>query len=160
MGRNRIGMAATTAIAVLLLGSTAMSAFAQDGGEVEPAPAPAEEREHTIHFEERREEQEAAFSAALADELDLPVEQVRAAVDKVREDMRAKREAERKAAFEARLDAAVADGRLTREQADAILAAADAGVLPMGPGEHREVRRHPGPRGGGARGQAGARASA
>lgn len=159
MGRNRIGMAATAAIAVLLLGSTAMSAFAQDTDEVEPAPAAAGEGDHTTRFEQRREEHEAAFSAALAEELDLPVEQVRAAVAKVHDEMRAEREAERKAAFKARLDAAVADGTLTREQADAILAAAEAGVLPMGPGEHRQMRRQHGPRAG-AHGQASAGTSA
>lgn len=144
MGRTRIGMAATAVVAALLLGTSAMSAFAQDSSET-PAADGRETRQ------ERHEEREAAFAAALAEELDLPVAQVQAAIDKVREEMRAAHEAERKAAFKARLDAAVAAGTLTQEQADAIQAAHDAGVFPLeggpGGGPGRGPGRHGGPRG-------------
>jgi hypothetical protein len=54
-------------------------------------------------------------------------------MDKVDADMANAAKAERIAALKARLDAAVAEGKLTREQADAILKAAESGVLP-GPG--------------------------
>ncbi len=50
----------------------------------------------------------------------------------MRAELQAEREAEHLAALETRLDQAVAAGELTQEQADAMLAAAEAGVFPGG----------------------------
>lgn len=94
--------------------------------------------------EEARAARQAEFAQALADELGLPVEDVSAALTTVRDQVKAERDAERDAARQARLDEAVANGELTQEQADAIAAAADAGLF-----EGRGGRGHHGPRGGG-----------
>jgi hypothetical protein len=94
--------------------------------------------------DERRQDRQAAFAAALAEELDLDVDRVAEAIATVREAMRAERQAARQVRFEQRLADAVAAGDLTREQADAIREAHEAGVfLP---------RRHAGS-GGGAHGR-------
>lgn len=88
--------------------------------------------------EDRRTAVRERFAEELASELGLPPEQVEAALEAVHERLHAERRAERLAALEERLDEAVAEGALTREQADAILAAAEAGVLPGGRGRwHR-----------------------
>lgn len=114
-------------------------------------------------WEQRREEHRDAFAEALAAELGVEKEKVAAALEKVREQMRAEagtrhegrgrpdgvrpdgarpdgarpdaeeRAAERQARLAERLDQAVADGKLTREQADAIRKAIESGVL-RGPG--------------------------
>jgi hypothetical protein len=88
--------------------------------------------------EQEHADRRAEFAAALAKELGVPTEKVTAALDKVREQFEANRpappsEADRQARLKERLDQAVKDGKLTQEQADAILKAAEAGVLP-GPG--------------------------
>jgi hypothetical protein len=79
--------------------------------------------------EERRQDREAAFAAALAEELDLDVDRVAEAIASVREAMRAERQAGRQAAFEQRLADAVEAGDLTEEQVDAIREAHEAGVF-------------------------------
>lgn len=79
--------------------------------------------------EEQAPETEPDFAARLATELDLPAERVRAAVDKVETELRAERDEHRRAKLTERLDAAVESGRLTREEADEILEAAEAGRL-------------------------------
>jgi hypothetical protein len=98
-----------------------------------------------------------AFVAALAEELDLDPEQVEAAVDAAHERLRDEFRAERLATLEERLDAAVADGRLTREQANEILEAHADGVMPLrGGAGHGWARGHhrgsAGPFGGGGGG--------
>jgi len=135
-------------------------AIAQDGNQTPSDASPfGEQREQR---EQRRAEHEAEFAAALADELDLPTEQVAEAIETVRERMREEHKAERLAHLKQRLDAAVADGTLTQEQADAIYAAAEAGTFPLhprgqrGPGQRGPGHRGPGPRGPGGAGQAGA----
>jgi hypothetical protein len=74
------------------------------------------------------------FVAALAEELDLPVDTVTDAIEAASERLANQWEEERLAHLRERLGDAVADGDLTQEQADAIIAAAEAGVLPFGPG--------------------------
>ncbi len=86
--------------------------------------------------DERMAEHQAAFAEALAAELNLPVDQVTEAVANVGEQLRAEHDAQRQAALQERLDEAVASGDLTQEQADAMAAAAEAGVL-GGRGGHR-----------------------
>jgi len=86
--------------------------------------------DHEAKQAERRDK----LAEALAKELGLDKEKVRAALDKVEEQAQSEAKAQRIAQLKTRLDAAVADGKLTREQADAILKAAESGVLPGGPG--------------------------
>ena len=69
------------------------------------------------------------FAAALAEELGLDVDRVTEALETVQTELAAARSAEHLARMEARLDAAVEDGTLSREQADAILEAREAGVI-------------------------------
>ncbi len=69
------------------------------------------------------------FAAALAKELGISEAKVTAALEK----LKAAAVASREAAFSDRLDQAVTDGKLTRAEADAVLKAAKAGVIDMGP---------------------------
>ena len=92
--------------------------------------------------QEERAARDGEFAAALAEELGLDEETVAAAIETVRTEMAEARQAEQRTALEERLAAAVEEGTLTQEQADALLAAIDAGVLPGGfggggPGMHR-----------------------
>lgn len=146
MAHIRTRLAAMGVAGVLAAGATlsALSpALAQNASETPPAPeteqtqqTPGEKRQ------ERRAAREAAFATALAAELDLPAERVQAAVQKVHEQMRAEARQRHLAALKERLDAAVEDGTLTREQADAIYAAAESGALPHhGSGRHGGHRR-------------------
>ncbi|HEX2771897.1 MAG TPA: hypothetical protein VHN18_05635 [Micromonosporaceae bacterium] len=91
--------------------------------------------------EQEHADRRAEFAEALAKELGVPTEKVTAALDKLREQRKADRPAapdaaERQAQLKERLDQAVKDGKLTQEQADAILKAAEAGVLPGPGGRH------------------------
>jgi hypothetical protein len=69
-----------------------------------------------------------------AAELGIDESKVAAAPDKVRAKQAAEATAQRTAQLKTRLDAAVTEGKLTREQADAILKAAESGLLPGGIG--------------------------
>ncbi|HWH33228.1 MAG TPA: hypothetical protein VNU01_11220 [Egibacteraceae bacterium] len=149
MAITRTRLAAIGVAGVLSAGAAvgALSpAIAQDAEEAPSTDTRAQERA------ERHEQRREAFASALAEELDLPVERVGTALDNVREQMRAEAEEQRLAHLRERLDAAVADGRLTQEQADAIYAAAESGAMPFGGrpgGHHRGVRGGPPPAGGG-----------
>jgi hypothetical protein len=87
-----------------------------------------------------RADRHAEFAEALAKELGVPTEKVTAALEKLREQRKADRpepnDADRQAQLKERLDQAVKDGKLTQEQADAIMKAVEAGVFP-GPGGGR-----------------------
>lgn len=120
-----IGVAGALALA-------SVPALAQDATETPDVPS---------EVEAFRDARHAEFAAALADELGLPVEEVEAALESVRADLQAARQEERLAALQERLDEAVAAGDLTQEEADAIIAAAEAGVLPFG---RRGMRGHGG----------------
>ncbi|WNM37438.1 hypothetical protein RMN56_19950 [Micromonospora halotolerans] len=90
--------------------------------------------------QQQRTDRQADFAEALAKELGVPTDKVTAALDKLREQRQADRPErpsteDRQAALKERLDQAVKDGKLTQEQADAVLKAAEAGVFP-GPGGH------------------------
>lgn len=123
-------------IATLAAAGTVPVAFAQDPtGEATP------EQSDTTH-EERHDVTQGEFAAALAAELGIDVETVTGALEKVHAEMAKRREAEHRQALQERLDAAVEDGSLTQEQADALLAALESGVLGGfggrgGPGGHR-----------------------
>lgn len=73
---------------------------------------------------------DAALAKALATELKLDEAKVTEALTEIREEA----QAERKAEFTTRLDAAVTAGTLTRAEADAVLKAAEAGVIGYGGG--------------------------
>lgn len=126
----------------LLAAALAVPAFARnadDTGTPDAGEPPSVETE----WEDRVETMRSAFVEALAEELDLPVERVDEALTAVREQMVEQHRERRLEGLQERLDAAVAAGELTQEQADAIAEAAEAGVL--GDGAHRGFGRHGGP---------------
>ncbi|MFY1687028.1 hypothetical protein [Plantactinospora sp. WMMB782] len=159
------------AAGVLTVGLAAPAvAFAEDGATPAPAPSTSTSTstdsgrtglpKHTKDWAEQR----GKLAEQLAEELGVPQEKVEAALAKLREQHRAdwkaraeqrgdrsdaRSKADREAMLKERLDKAVADGKLTREQADAILAAAEAGVFPAWGGGHRGGPMHGGPMHGG-----------
>jgi hypothetical protein len=78
--------------------------------------------------DQTREERDAALAEALAEQLDLDEAKVVQALAEIR----AARQAEQAAALKERLDAAVADGKLTRAEADAVTKAVEQGVINVG----------------------------
>lgn len=72
------------------------------------------------------------FATALAKELGISSAKVTAALDSLKADHQAERAKE----FQARLDQAVKDGKLTQAEADAVLKAAKAGIIGMGGPRH------------------------
>ncbi|MDG4788952.1 hypothetical protein O7626_23990 [Micromonospora sp. WMMD1102] len=154
------------AAGVLTVGLAAPAvAFAEDGATPAPAPSSSTSADsgrtgpkHTKDWAEQR----GKLAGQLAEELGVPQEKVEAALAKIREQHRAdwkgraeqrgdrpdaRSKVDREAMLKERLDKAVADGKLTREQADAILAAAEAGVFPAWGGGHRGGPMHGGPAG-------------
>ncbi|MBB4960982.1 hypothetical protein [Micromonospora polyrhachis] len=137
---------------VLAVGVAAPTlAFAQDGGDATAKPSTSSSTTEGDKHEQHRTERQSEFAKALADELGVPQDKVEAALTKLREQHKAEvaekrdewkqragenadeNKADRQAKLKERLDQAVADGKLTQEQADAIVKAYEAGVLP-GPG--------------------------
>lgn len=116
------------AAAGLLVAAFAVPAFAQNATPEGSDPTSESTSEQTPR-QERHAARHAAFAEALSEELDLPVDQVTEALTTVRERLREERMDARRDALQERLDDAVANGDLTQEQADAILNAAEAGVL-------------------------------
>jgi multidrug efflux pump subunit AcrA (membrane-fusion protein) len=118
----------------------AVPAFAVAG---DPSPSPSASASASGSTEPGDHRQE--FAEALAKELGVPVEKVTAALDKVRGQHRPEGrpgrgdDADRQARLKERLDQAVADGKLTRAEADAVLKAVESGVLGGGgrPWHHR-----------------------
>jgi hypothetical protein len=108
-------------------------AFAQD-----PSPSPSSSAPATApgdaDREQRHAERQDRMAELLANELGIDKAKVTEALTKVDEQMRTEMKAEHQAALSARLAEAVAAGKLTQAEADAILKAAEAGVLPGGHG--------------------------
>ena len=75
-------------------------------------------------------ERDAALAKALAEKLGIEEAKVTAAL----EEIRTARQAEKAAALQERLDAAVADGTLTQAEADAVTKAVEKGVINPGGG--------------------------
>ncbi|MFV2111058.1 hypothetical protein ACFHW0_01800 [Micromonospora sp. LOL_025] len=136
------GLAAAGVLGVGLAAPTV--AFAADGDTPTPgASTGAEDGDR----QQQRADRQAEFAGKLAAELGVDADKVTAALEKLREEHKpADRPergdrpgkgdpADRQAAMKERLAEAVEDGRLTQEQADAVTAAAEAGVLP-GRGGH------------------------
>ena len=82
--------------------------------------------------EARRAERQAALAARLAEELGVPEDKVLAALKKAQAEEQSARKTERLAAMKERLAQAVKDGKLTQDQADAVLEAAESGAVPFG----------------------------
>ncbi|MEV0606479.1 hypothetical protein AB0I61_08945 [Polymorphospora rubra] len=109
----------------------------------DPTPAPSvstsgapssDTPSRTEQHEERRTERNRQLAEGLAAELGVDVDKVTAALEKVQGDLETDARQERQGKLKERLDAAVEEGKLTREQADAIIAAGEAGVLGGGKG--------------------------
>ena len=128
-----------TALALGIAVPAVASATDPSGSPSPSASASASDRDQT------RTDRRDRLAEGLAAELGVSKERVLAALEKVEGQLEADARTQRLAGLKERLDAAVAEGKITREQADAILKAAEAGVLPgglHGPGDHRR----PGPR--------------
>ncbi|MFD3554622.1 hypothetical protein ACFWWA_21400 [Streptomyces goshikiensis] len=154
--RKRAGITAGVVLAGIGLAFPAV-AFAEDHSKpataTATATATAEARPEAGKGAELREERRKELAEALAKDLGVPVDKVTGSLEKFRAAQGEKHREERKdrkdrkderagerpdpAARQQkladRLDQAVKDGKLTRAQADAVIAAAKAGVLP-GPG--------------------------
>ncbi|MBD8869477.1 hypothetical protein [Nocardioides donggukensis] len=118
MNRTKTMTAAAVAAGAALALGVPTLASADDESQGAPSAVEAEER----HTEMRTE-----LAERLADELGLDAEEVDAALEKVTGELREEHAAERLAALEERLDAAVEEGRITREEADAMLERAESG---------------------------------
>ncbi|MER7419139.1 hypothetical protein ABT346_20550 [Micromonospora peucetia] len=151
--RKKHLLAGLAAAGVLGVGIAAPTvAFAADGATPTPSASASENRSE--ERQQQRTDRQAEFAGKLAEELGVDTDKVTAALEKLREehkpadrpekgergdkgDRPGKGEkgdsADRQAAMKERLAQAVKDGKLTQEQADAITAAAEAGVFP-GPG--------------------------
>lgn len=129
MSGTRKALAALGVVGVLGAGAV-LPALAQDSTDA-PDTAGSQARG------EWKAQRHAVFAEALAAELELPVEQVTEALAAVRDRMVGEARARQLERLGERLDAAVEEGELTREQADAILEAAEDGVLPVGGRRHR-----------------------
>ncbi len=136
-------MAATGAIglaAVPVLAQEDAGAATDDATE-QGTDESSSEVDRAAEHEARRAAELDEMAAALAEELGIDKDEVAAALTTVTEERQAARQAERAAARQERLDAAVEDGTLTQEQADAMAELAEAGVLrgrggPFGNGGH------------------------
>lgn len=133
----------TTVLAALGgLGAAGVLGFALAGSPAQaedPSPSPSSstpaagtDKPDRDAFRAQRQDE---LAAGLATELGIDKAKVAAALQKVQAAQQSKAQAGRTAELKTRLDAAVTAGKLTKEQAAAILKAAESGVL-MGPGGH------------------------
>jgi hypothetical protein len=130
-------VAAGAAVFALLAGPAqaeepAPSASATAPAAPQPAPSGSASAPGAPQGRPDRGARDQELAAALAKELGIDQAKVAAALEKVRTDQQNAAKADRIADLKTRLDAAVKDGKLTAEQRDAILKAAQAGVLPGG----------------------------
>ncbi|MBE1492569.1 hypothetical protein [Plantactinospora soyae] len=150
LSRKRV-LGGLVAAGVLTVGIAAPAvAFAEDGATPAPSPSASSDPGTTPQGQDQRAaDRRGKLAEQLATELGVPQDKVEAALTKITQQRQAERKdqgspdgksgADREAWLKTRLDKAVSDGKLTREQADAIVAAFQAGVLPAwggGPG-HR-----------------------
>lgn len=126
-----VGLGLTGAAGALTLALAGGPALAEDPA---PSPSASSSAAATPDREAEQAERQDEMASALAAELGIDKARVAAALEKVHAARQAERKADRLAGLETRLEAAVKDGSLTQEQADAILKAAEAGVLPGGGG--------------------------
>ncbi|MEV4639887.1 hypothetical protein AB0J80_21325 [Actinoplanes sp. NPDC049548] len=130
----------TTAVAGMAAAGTAgvLGLVLAGPAQAEPSPsasgspstsAPAKSQEDRDAARAQRQDE---LAGALATELGIDKAKVAAALEKVQTDLQAKAKADRTAQLKTRLDEAVAAGKLTKDEAAAILKAAESGVLPPG----------------------------
>jgi hypothetical protein len=123
----------SAAAGVLALGIAVPAvALAQD-----PTPSPSATSSaspSTSDRDEQRAQRRDQLAEALATELGISKDKVAAALDKVLGQMDEQARAQRLTQTKERLATAVKEGKLTQAQADAILKAAEEGVLPGGHG--------------------------
>ncbi|MGN9775493.1 hypothetical protein ACTMS0_06920 [Micromonospora sp. H33] len=137
--RKKHLLAGLAAAGVLGVGVAAPTvALAADNTSPSPSASASASASDDTDRQQQRADRQAEFAEAFAKELGVPTDKVTAALEKLREQRKDDRPerpdaADRQAALKERLDQAVEDGKLTQEQADAIIAAAEAGVFP-GPG--------------------------
>ena len=134
MARSIRRTATITALGVT--GAAGVLALALVGPNVafaDPSPSPSSSSGTSADDRAtKRAQQQDELATALAKELGIDKAKVAAALEKVQTERAAAAKAERLADLKTRLDAAVTAGKLTRAEADAILKAAENGVLPQG----------------------------
>lgn len=139
-----VGLAAAGVLGVGIAAPTV--ALADDKS---PSPSASASADQGSDRQQKRADRQAEFAEALAKELGVSTDKVTEALEKLKEQRQADRperpsaeerqaklkewQADRQAQLKKRLDQAVKDGKLTQEQADAVLKAVEAGVFP-GPG--------------------------
>ncbi|MFD2763361.1 hypothetical protein [Micromonospora eburnea] len=139
-----VGLAAAGVLGVGIAAPTV--ALADDKS---PAPSASASADQGTDRQQKRADRQNEFAEALAKELGVPTDKVTAALEKLteqhkgdrperpsakdRQEKLKDRQENRQAQLKERLDQAVKDGKLTQEQADAVLKAVEAGVFP-GPG--------------------------
>ncbi|MFE3325773.1 hypothetical protein [Streptomyces sp. NPDC059176] len=145
--RARVGLALAGVASVGLLFPAV--ALAEDSGSATVTGATAssgdkaDQRENRReHRQDRLEERQDDLAAALAKELGVSEDKVKTALEKIRSEKQQEHKAEREKRLSERLKKAVSEKKLTQEQADAILKAAENGVLP---GDHGGRPGHPRP---------------
>ncbi|OJF11741.1 hypothetical protein, partial [Couchioplanes caeruleus] len=116
-----------------ILGITlAGPALAETGPSASPSASASAPPGGATDREAERAQRQDELAAALATELGIDKAKVAAALEKVQTARQAEAKAERTAELKTRLDAAVSEGKLTADEAAAILKAAESGVLPGG----------------------------
>ncbi|MFG2059013.1 hypothetical protein ACGFI9_33840 [Micromonospora sp. NPDC048930] len=135
MSRKHL-LAGLAAAGVLGVGIAAPTVALAD--DKSPSPSASTSTDQGKDRQQQRADRQQEFAEALAKELGVSTDKVTAALEKLREQHQGDRPQrpsteDRQAMLKERLDQAVKDGKLTQEQADAVLKAAEAGVFP-GPG--------------------------
>ncbi|MGR6321279.1 hypothetical protein Q2K19_19365 [Micromonospora soli] len=135
-----VGLAAA---GVLGVGIAAPTVALADNKSPSPAPSASTSTstDQGSDQQQRRADRQQEFAEALAKELGVSTDKVTAALEKLREQHQGDRPErpsteDRQAALKERLDQAVKDGKLTQEQADAVLKAVESGVFPGPWGGH------------------------
>lgn len=136
---KRLALVGTGAAAVLAIGIAVPTVAFAEGSTSSPTSSTAATAQsdsaqtgasaRAQRQAEHRAERQARMAELLADELGVSKDKVAEALDAVQTKLREDARTQRQDNLRERLDAAVEKGALTQEQADAILAAAQAGVL-------------------------------
>ena len=129
MKLTRKSVAGIVVVGALTLGAT-IPALAQDA--TEDAGTDSTEDTGVDARALLREEHRQEFADRVGEIVGVEGDELLAAMEQVREELRAEHRADMVAHLEERLADAVENGRLTQEEADAILEQAESGEFPMG----------------------------